>query len=117
MDINKFPQMNSVAAKLESGGNVPTDEMIEALGEVMTTPFTAFLANAYNVPPDLRALLVDKYDTVAERNIGMFLVCFSYFMFKLEDKLLAPTQDTFLANSDKFDNFLATAVLLTYVDK
>ena len=115
--IDRAPKLKNLNSKLEAGYNPSEAEMEDALSEIINTPLTTFLANAFEVPSELRALLVNRFDTVNDRNRAMFFLCFSKYMHDETNESHNPDHNTFMIYSDKFDSFLATAVLLTYVGK
>lgn len=107
---------DKVAKAIQEGKKVSNSDFDEALGSMMTTKLTAFLANAFEVPQELRMLLVEKYDKVVERNTAMFFLCFSKYVYDTTGVLEDPNEKTFIKYSDKFDRFFASAVILTYTD-
>lgn len=84
--------------------------------DLNSSKLAAFVSNAYKIPSGIQERLIDKFDSVDERNIATIYVCFSKYLFEVHRVFVQPTAHALEAHSDKFDNFLACAVLLTTID-
>lgn len=82
---------------------------------IPTKKFVDFVVDAYKLPDNIQQVIKAKYKDNEDRCIStLFLITFSYYIYNVTGELVEPDPNALDVHSDKFDKFLANAVVLTY---
>lgn len=92
------------------------EEIVVSVPRV-STEFAEFLASAFSMPIEHRAMLIAQYDDLDDRNSATFAAALVYYLHVYEDVSLEATNfETFMntVNTEIMGRFLIAAVRLKF---